>query len=102
MAFYEVAKKQFGLDTHCDNMFHNDHRCYFYPDMRAAGPFTTAQWALFFLAEDYSEIALWFMQNRDDFDIMIHPNSGYELEDHKDWPLWAGRMWPMDYSIFEH
>ena len=30
----------------------------------------------------------WIMQHRGDLDILIHPNSGAELSDHKIWSSW--------------
>jgi aromatic ring-cleaving dioxygenase len=27
----------------------------------------------------------WIMQNREDTDILVHPNTGYEIQDHSDW-----------------
>jgi len=101
MVYYQQVLKQFNLVDHCDNLFHNPRRCYFNPDTGPAGPFPTAQWAVFFLPEDFSEFVPWFLQNRGDWDVLIHPNSGYELEDHRDWSSWAGEKWPLDFSIFE-
>eukprot|EP01129_Flabellula_baltica_P012077 TRINITY_DN539_c0_g1_i4.p2 TRINITY_DN539_c0_g1~~TRINITY_DN539_c0_g1_i4.p2 ORF type:complete len:162 (+),score=31.62 TRINITY_DN539_c0_g1_i4:58-543(+) len=101
LEYLEEVKSVFGLDTHCNNLFHNPGRCYFNPDPGPAGPFPTAQWAVYFLPEDYAEFVAWFQQNRGDWDIFVHPNSGYELEDHRDWGLWGGREWPLDTSIFQ-
>ena len=33
--------------------------------------------------------------------MLLHPNSGYEYEDHSIWAMWAGEQWPLDMSIFE-
>ena len=30
----------------------------------------------------------WIMQNRGEFDILVHPNSGGEKLDHSEWCLW--------------
>jgi len=68
--------------------------------MIAAGPFVTAQWALFFLPQDYGEIVPWFMQNRGDSDILIHPNTGYEIEDHRDWTLSERQHCPIFFFFF--
>jgi len=100
MKLYERAKKQFGLVEHCTDMFHSPVRCYFYPDTKPAGPFVTAQWAVYFLPHEYGEFVTWFMQNRGEFDLMVHGNSGYELDDHTTWPLWGGSVWKIDGTIF--
>eukprot|EP01100_Stratorugosa_tubuloviscum_P001406 TRINITY_DN1315_c0_g1_i1.p1 TRINITY_DN1315_c0_g1~~TRINITY_DN1315_c0_g1_i1.p1 ORF type:complete len:189 (-),score=63.80 TRINITY_DN1315_c0_g1_i1:255-770(-) len=84
----------------CTDLFHNDQSCLFEPDFEPAGPFVAAQWAVFLLPEDFDASVKWFMANRGDFDILIHPNSGYELEDHSIWTLWGGQPWKIDLSIF--
>lgn len=33
--------------------------------------------------------------------MLVHPNTGYEYEDHSIWAMWAGDPWPLDMSIFE-
>jgi hypothetical protein len=33
--------------------------------------------------------------------MLLHPNTGYEYEDHSIWAMWAGEPWPLDMSIFE-
>ena len=33
--------------------------------------------------------------------MLVHPNTGYEYEDHSIWSMWAGQQWPLDMSIFE-
>jgi aromatic ring-cleaving dioxygenase len=33
--------------------------------------------------------------------LLVHPNTGYEYEDHSTWAMWAGQPWPLDMSIFD-
>jgi hypothetical protein len=33
--------------------------------------------------------------------MLVHPNTGYEYEDHSIWAMWAGDVWPLDMSIFD-
>jgi hypothetical protein len=33
--------------------------------------------------------------------MLLHPNTGYEYEDHSIWAMWAGEPWPLDMSIFD-
>jgi len=42
------------------------------------------------------------MQNRGNYDVLIHPNSGCELEDHSWWAFWGGNPWELDLSIMSH
>jgi len=106
MAFYKSSLDHFNIGIHCPGLTHNDYMCYFHPDTVPAGPFTTAQWAIYFLPNQYGEVVTWFMQHRFDYDtdgftILVHPNSGDEYDDHSIWTLWGGEKWPMDLSIFE-
>lgn len=36
----------------------------------------------------YNQVVPWMMQNRGNFDVFVHPNSGFEREDHHDWGMW--------------
>ena len=40
------------------------------------------------------------MQNRGDLDVLVHPNSGCEFEDHTEWAFWGGKSWELDGTIF--
>ena len=42
------------------------------------------------------------MQNRNDFDVLVHPNTGCELEDHSWWALWGGTPWKINFHAFSH
>ena len=55
------------------------------------GPFLTGQWS-FFVPTRYVERAMsWAMHHRGDLDVMVHPNTGCEVEDHVTWPLVSSR-----------
>jgi len=101
-----ALKQQFAVDFNltleppCRDLFQEDRLCIFDPDMGPAGPFLTAQWAIFALPGQYNAPLQWFMQNRGDYDVLFHPNSGCEVEDHTLWPYWAGRVWEIDATIF--
>eukprot|EP01094_Clydonella_sp_ATCC50884_P018523 TRINITY_DN3436_c0_g1_i4.p1 TRINITY_DN3436_c0_g1~~TRINITY_DN3436_c0_g1_i4.p1 ORF type:complete len:154 (+),score=38.16 TRINITY_DN3436_c0_g1_i4:191-652(+) len=49
----------------------------------------------------YQLVVPWFTQHRGEFSIVVHPNTGFEYEDHSDWALWSGQPWPLDMSIFD-
>lgn len=98
--FAEAFKSTLG--SVCVDDFHNDYMCLFEPDKAPIGPFLTAQWAVFILPEHFNQVVPWFMQNRNGYDILVHPNSGCELEDHSWWALWGGKPWELDMSAFHH
>lgn len=68
------------------------------------GPFVAPQWAAFVPYEmyrvqlaietniygRYGTVVPWVMQNRGNFDVFVHPNTGFEREDHHDWGMWYG------------
>ena len=33
--------------------------------------------------------------------LLVHPNTGWQYEDHSSWALWAGGSQPINLSIFE-
>eukprot|EP01128_Nolandella_sp_AFSM9_P000519 TRINITY_DN10677_c0_g1_i1.p2 TRINITY_DN10677_c0_g1~~TRINITY_DN10677_c0_g1_i1.p2 ORF type:complete len:185 (+),score=40.10 TRINITY_DN10677_c0_g1_i1:37-555(+) len=98
---YKDTINEFGISTPCDNLFHNPGTCYFENDTDPAGPFPVPQWAIYFLPSEYGKFTSWFMQNRGDFSVLIHGNSGDELHDHTVWALWGGAPWPLNTAIFE-
>jgi DOPA 4,5-dioxygenase len=99
--FIEHFKDNLAKDE-CDDLFHNDHFCMFEPDRQPVGPFVTAQWSAYFLPEDFGVVVPWIMQNRGEYDILIHPNTGCELEDHSWWAAWGGKAWPINMDAFGH
>lgn len=48
----------------------------------------------------YNAVVPWFVQNRGQFNLLVHPNTGCEYEDHSIWAQWSGSPWNMDMSIF--
>ena len=74
--------------------------CQFEVDWQPAGPFTTAQYSFFIPPSRYEATVAWTMKHRRGLDILVHPNSGCENEDHTDWALWAGNKWEVDVSKF--
>ena len=78
----------------CPNgLFHNPRKCVLENGIPADSSFLTEEWSVYFLPQDYAIIAPWIMQNWQNMDIIIHPNSGCLLEDHTIWTLWGGNVW---------
>lgn len=130
MAVQAAFAKRFGLEgaKPCHGLFHQGRMCMEETNYDAAGPFPVAQWSAFILPENFSDsewllrgwirrveahrrcvcIVLvvvraavpWIMQHRNGYDILVHPNSGCETEDHTVWPLWGGTPWELDATIF--
>ena len=56
--------------------------CQFEVDWQPAGPFTTAQYSFFVPPAKYEATVSWTMKHRQGLDVLVHPNSGCEPEDH--------------------
>lgn len=97
-----IAEFKDRLGPQCTDLFDQNQMCMFAPDIQADGPFLTAQWAVFLKNEDFADIVPWFMQHRGNYDILVHPNSGCELEDHSWWCMWGGNPWEIDLSVMSH
>jgi DOPA 4,5-dioxygenase len=41
------------------------------------------------------------MQNRRGLTIFLHPNTGNNLEDHRDWPIWMGEIPELKLAMFD-
>ena len=50
--------------------------------MHDVGSLCTAQYSFFIPKHFYEETVAWTMQHRNHLDIMVHPNTGCEVEDH--------------------
>ena len=98
--FMQAFKNKLGAP--CTDLFHQDHLCMFDPDTEPVGPFLTAQWSIFVPNENFFEVSSWAAQHRGQYDILIHPNSGCELEDHTWWALWGGNPWEINMDAFSY
>jgi len=74
--------------------------CMFEPDYpQPEGPFLVSDWAVFVPNAFFSQTVMWIMQNRGNYDVLVHPNTGCEINDHAEWALWGGNKWELDTSI---
>ena len=54
------------------------------------GPHPQAMYQVAFEPELFSAIVPWLLINRNNLDILIHPNTGTRLADHTNHALWLG------------
>lgn len=100
--FLDYLNLDASKDACPNGLFHNDDLCVLDVSDGTESPFLTSDWSVYFLPKDYYRVISWIMQNRDGMDIVIHPNSGCELEDHTWWTLWGGNVWQINTEIFDH
>jgi aromatic ring-cleaving dioxygenase len=54
------------------------------------GPHPQAMYQIVFTPAQFSEVVPWLMLNRAGLVILIHPETGDDLVDHRDYALWLG------------
>ena len=57
---------------------------------KPVGPHPQSMYQVAFATEQFAEIVPWLMLNRRGLNILIHPNTGQDVADHSDFPLWLG------------
>ena len=74
--------------------------CAFEAEFEPSGPFPVANFSFFIPIGWYEKAVSWIMQNRNDLDVLVHPNSGCHHHDHEKWPVWGGNKWTLNTDIF--
>jgi aromatic ring-cleaving dioxygenase len=68
-----------------------------------ACPFLNPEFAVFLPVERYAVVVPWFMQHRPKMlDVVVHPNSGCEVYDHRDWAIWSGAIHGFDLTCLHY
>ena len=68
---------------------------------RPVGPHPDGSCQLRFGPDKFAEVATWLAFNREGLVVFVHPNTGHELEDHRDHAMWMGMIRPLNLSRFE-
>jgi aromatic ring-cleaving dioxygenase len=68
---------------------------------KPVGPHPCWSYQVAFRAEVFGEIVPWLALNRDDLVVFLHPNTGRDLEDHRDHAIWFGEKMALKLEIFE-
>ena len=91
-------------DDHCVDLLHNDHMCTFGIEVggETGNPFLSGNWAIYFLPKDLAAVVTYMSQHRDDFSVLVHPNSSNHLLDHSEYTIWLGNTWPLNLAPFRH
>ncbi|HLS50863.1 MAG TPA: DOPA 4,5-dioxygenase family protein [Burkholderiaceae bacterium] len=66
---------------------------------RPVGPHPDWSCQLAFRPEVFSEIIPWLSMNRKDLVVFIHPITGNDLIDHRDFAMWMGAVRPLKLSV---
>lgn len=63
------------------------------------GPHPDWSCQLSFRPDAFASVVPWLALNRNNLVVFIHPLSGNELKDHRDYAIWMGAVRPLDYSV---
>ncbi|MBT6096557.1 MAG: DOPA 4,5-dioxygenase family protein [Rhodospirillaceae bacterium] len=65
------------------------------------GPHPLAMYQIAFAADQFSKIVPWLMLNRNGLTILVHPETGDDVIDHRDSPLWLGERLDLNIAFLE-
>ncbi len=67
---------------------------------RLVGPHPRFSYQVGLKNEQFQPFMSWLTMNRGDLTVFIHPNTGHDLEDHRDRAIWMGQQVPLVLDIF--
>ncbi|MBS0539252.1 MAG: DOPA 4,5-dioxygenase family protein [Proteobacteria bacterium] len=50
--------------------------------------------------EQFAEVMSWLALNHGALTVFVHPNTGHDLEDHRDRAIWIGQSVPLNLDMF--
>lgn len=99
----EKFRKAFPNVKDCteeSGIFHSKVDCLIKPELEPFGPFLTGEWCIFALPQTVGMYAEWMFRHRGKHDVLVHPNTGCMLHDHREWAMWTGNAHVIDLTIF--
>jgi aromatic ring-cleaving dioxygenase len=67
---------------------------------RPVGPHPMFSYQVHFQNDQFGPLIAWLTLNHGSLTVLVHPNTGQELEDHRDRALWIGRSQMLKLGIF--
>ena len=64
------------------------------------GPHPQAMYQVAFAGEQFAQVTPWLMERHGPLSVLIHPNTGDDLGDHRDRALWLGTPLPLRLEMF--
>ena len=110
IALRDAAREQFSnlLGPDCDGRYDNGRLCLIFDheisEVLVGGPFFSGEWSMFVPVSYSNAVLFWFTQHYKSVptaSLLLHPNTGYEYEDHGEWALWAGGAQAINMVIFD-
>ncbi len=66
---------------------------------KPVGPHPAWTYQVAFGTAEFAHVAAWLSLNHGALDVLIHPNTGDALSDHRDGALWIGKSYMLDLSV---
>jgi aromatic ring-cleaving dioxygenase len=63
------------------------------------GPHPTSMYQVAFPVGEFPRLVPWLMLNREDLDVLVHPLTGDDYEDHSRFALWLGTKLPLNLDV---
>jgi aromatic ring-cleaving dioxygenase len=63
------------------------------------GPHPTAMYQVAFEVAEFPRLVPWLMLNRGGLDVLVHPLTGDDYEDHARYALWLGERLPLRLDV---
>ena len=63
------------------------------------GPHPKAMYQVAFLPNQFAKVVPWLMLNREQLDILIHPETGDDVRDHTNHALWLGNKLDLNIEV---
>ncbi len=68
--------------------------------LQPVGPHPKAMFQVLFSSELFATLVPWLQSARKKLDVLIHAESGNDMEDHTQLAMWLGNSLPLDLSKF--
>jgi DOPA 4,5-dioxygenase len=68
---------------------------------RPLGPHPRWSYQVAFRPDQFAVLVPWLALNRGDLVVFIHPNTGHEVEDHRDHAIWLGAKLDLDLTALD-
>jgi len=65
------------------------------------GPHPKPMFQIAFDLDTFQQVVPWLMLNRRGLSILIHPETGDHVPDHRDFPIWLGEKLALDIAFLE-
>ena len=98
--YFDVASRESAwalrerIETHFDINMGRFHE-------KPVGPHPRFSYQVHFRNDQLAPLLSWLALNRGDLTVFVHPNTGEDLEDHRDRAIWLGQQVPLILDVLK-